>query len=340
MAKSVEDTSFYRFLAVPAADEVGGDPGHPVVSIAELHEHNGRIQRRWPTTLNSLSTHDTKRSADVRSRLDALTAVPGRWLAFVDRWSAWADERWLVDPDPVTTQVLLQTIVGAWPITLERLVAYLEKATKEAKRRTSWTDPDTAFDDAVAQLARSALADADLVADVGALVADIDPAGRHIACARQLILLTSPGVPDCYQGSELWDLSLVDPDNRRPVDHARRAELTDRLVAAGGPEVALADDDVGVHKLWLTHQALHLRRRRAAAFGPGAAGRYEPIDAGPDCIAFGRGDDVVVAALRHPNAGAATVDLPPGTWTDLLGGATATGSVAVDGMVLLERAAS
>ncbi len=339
-AKSVEDTSFYRFLAVPGANEVGGEPGTPVVSVAEFHAHNGRIQRDWPATLNTLSTHDTKRGADVRSRLDALTAVPGRWSAFAERWSAWADDRWSVDPDPVTTQLLVQTMVGAWPITAERLTAYLEKATKEAKRRTSWTDPDTAFDDAVTRLARAALDDDDLVADVRALVADLDAAARHIGCAKQLLLLTSPGVPDCYQGSELWDLRLVDPDNRRPVDHHLRAELTDRLVADGGPDRSLADDEIGVHKLWLTRQALHLRRRRPAAFGPGAAGRYEPIDLGPDCLAFRRGRDVVVAALRHPNAGAVTVELPPGTWVDVLTGTRTTGSVAVDGMVLLERADS
>ncbi len=340
MAKSVEDTAFYRFLPVPAANEVGGHPGEPFVSVAELHEHNGRIQRDWPTTMTALSTHDTKRSADVRSRLDALTTVADRWTSFATRWMAWAEPRWGVDPDPVTTQLLLQTLVGAWPIDADRLTAYLEKATKEAKRRTSWTDPDPAFDDAVVRLARAALDDADLVADVVALVGDITPAGRHIAGAKALLHLTSPGVPDCYQGSELWDLSLVDPDNRRPVDHTWRATLTDELLARGGPDRPLDDDDVGVHKLWVTHRALTLRRRRPDAFGPGPAGVYQAIDAGPDVIAFRRGDDVLVAMTRHPSVGVAVLDLPEGHWNDLLSGRSVTGTVEVAGMVLLEREAA
>ncbi|MGK2929071.1 MAG: malto-oligosyltrehalose synthase [Acidimicrobiales bacterium] len=340
MAKSVEDTSFYRYLPVPAANEVGGAPGEPVVDVEHFHRHNARMQRDWPETMTALSTHDTKRSADVRSRLDALTAVSHRWLEFLEPWMDWCDERWSVDPHRPTTVLALQTVVGAWPIDSDRLRRYLEKATKEAKVRTSWTSADAAFDEAVATLADALLGDATFVAEVEALVDEILVPGRHVALAKTLLHLASPGVPDCYQGSELWDLSLVDPDNRRPVDHQLRADLSAELAHAGGPDLELGADDEGLHKLWLTRQALGLRRLRPGSFGAGETGRYEPIDVNPGVVAFRRGDDVVVATSLTADHPPFTLDLPAGEWTDLLTGMRQATSVVVHGMALLERRAT
>lgn len=340
MAKSVEDTSFYRHLPVPAANEVGGDPGEPLVTVDRFHAHNAHIHESWPATMTALSTHDTKRSADLRSRLDALTTMADRWLAFAERWTAWCDERWQTVPHRPTTLLTLQSIVGAWPIDGKRLRRYLEKATKEAKARTSWTDPDPAFDEQVARLADALLSDSDFVADVEALVAEVLVPGRHVALAKQLLQLTSPGVPDCYQGSELWDLSLVDPDNRRSVDHDLRARLASGLPSGpgkSGPEVSLAADDHGQHKLWVTQQALRLRRRHPACFGAGPSGRYEPLDVGAGAVAFRRGDDVVVATSLAAGNPPFDLELPDGEWTDVLSGDRCSDSVTVETMVLLER---
>ena len=336
MAKSVEDTAFYRYLPLASANEVGGNPGHPTVTVAGFHEHNSRIHADWPATMTTLSTHDTKRSADVRARLDALTEQASEWTAFLDRWLLRLDSWWLVEPDRRTSVLALQTAVGAWPIDVDRLGPYLEKATKEAKLRTSWTDGDADFDAAVQELAARMLDDDELRGELAQLVDAVLVPGRRHALAQHLLLLTSPGVPDLYQGNELWDLSLVDPDNRRPVDHQLRSDLLARLIDSVGPQVPLCDDDVGHHKLWLTHQALQLRRRRPECFGAGEAGRYEPIDAGDRAVAFRRGDDVLVAAAVRAGE-PPHVALPAGTWTDLLTGQEHEDVVVADPVVLLER---
>ncbi len=338
MAKSVEDTAFYRYLPVPPANEVGGDPGRPTTSIAAFHDHNVRVHDEWPTTMTTLSTHDTKRSADVRARLDACTELADCWCAFLERWTTWCQDHWDVEPDPATSSLVVHTAVGAWPIDGDRLRGYIEKATKEAKRRTSWTDPDPAYDAAAALLVDRLLDEESFVADVEDLLEELLRPGRVGALVQQLLQLTSPGVPDVYQGNELWDLSLVDPDNRRPVDHDLRAGLLRRLRRSDGPTRPVEDDDVGVHKLWLTHVALDLRRRRPGAFGAGDAGAYRPIDIGDDAVAFVRGDAVVVAATVRPATGPAfTVPLPDGRWVELLSGEEHRGAVDVETIALLER---
>lgn len=340
MAKSVEDTAFYRYLPLASANEVGGNPGDATRSVAELHEHNERMHRDWPTTMTTLSTHDTKRSADVRARLDALTERAAEWTDLLSRWVPRIDDWWTVDPDRRTTVLALQTMVGAWPIDRDRLVQYLEKATKEAKLRTSWTDGDPAFDAALGVLVERLFDDESLRDELGTLVETVTLPGRRNSLALHLLLLASPGVPDLYQGNELWDLSLVDPDNRRPVDHELRSSLLQQLQEDGGPQLPLADDDVGIHKLWLVHRALDLRNRRPASFGPGPAGRYERLSAGDHVVAFGRGDDVVVAAATRSGPSVGSVDLPAGEWTDVLTGDMRTGAVPVDPVLLVERSAS
>lgn len=338
MAKSVEDTAFYRHLPVVGANEVGADPGEPVRTVEDFHAHNSAIHQRWPATMTTLSTHDTKRSADVRARLAVLTERAEDWIGFLDEWVARLDGWWEVEPDRATSVLALQTVVGAWPIDADRLAGYLEKATKEAKRRTSWTEPDAAYDAAVQSLAKRMLADAELVGAVEALVDRIVVAGRSKSLAQQLLQLTSPGVPDVYQGQERWDLSLVDPDNRRPVDHASREEALERLIADGGPGHDLSADAGGAHKLWLTHQALTLRGRHPECFGPGDAGSYEPVEAGDNAVAFLRGGRILTVARVRSSARSVEVELPTGVWIDRLTGEPHEGAVTVETVALFEKA--
>jgi (1->4)-alpha-D-glucan 1-alpha-D-glucosylmutase len=347
MAKGVEDTAFYRYTRLLALNEVGGDPGRFGVPVDDFHAAHRQIHERWPATMTTLSTHDTKRSADVRARLAVLSEVPGAWAAFAERWMAASAPHWPGEPDRPTQWLLLQSLVGAWPLDAERATAYLAKATKEAKVRTTWTEPDADFDAARDGYVAAVLADPALVAEVEAFVATIAPAGYVNGLAQQLLALTVPGVPDVYQGNELVDLSLVDPDNRRPVDFDRRRALLATLPDLSAEEL-LERTDEGLPKLKVTHAALHLRRRRPASFRAGAAGAYRPLPvAGPGAehvVAFTRGDDVAVVVPRlvlrrqdrdpgaeaaaappaHPAAGRwadTVVGLPPGTWIDLLTGA-------------------
>jgi (1->4)-alpha-D-glucan 1-alpha-D-glucosylmutase len=326
MAKGVEDTAFYRYFRLSALNEVGGDPGRFGLPVREFHEACDIQQREWPLSMTTLSTHDTKRSEDVRARLVLLAQCPKEWGDAVTRWHAAATRyRSAAGPDAATEQLVWQTLVGAWPITADRAVAYVEKATREGKAQTSWVDPVPAFDEAVQAFVRGVLSDEALVNELGAFVDRLTPAWQVTALAQKAVQLTMPGVADTYQGSELWDLSLVDPDNRRPVDFARRRELLASL------EAAPALDDVGLAKLHLVSSLLRLRRELPEAFLAGST--YAPLDAGPRAIGFVRGGKVAtVAPLRALQVARAgwgddTVTLPDGAWQDVLTGATREGSV-------------
>jgi (1->4)-alpha-D-glucan 1-alpha-D-glucosylmutase len=306
MAKGVEDTAFYRYLPLTALNEVGGDPGTWGLSVQQWHEACTVRQRDWPLSMTTLSTHDTKRSEDVRARLVLLSQRPREWGEAVTQWTAWLPLR----VDAATEQLVWQTLVGAWPIDADRAVTYVEKATREAKARTSWLDPDTSYDEAVSAFVRAALADEQLTSEIGAFVERLAPAWRATVLAQKLVQLTMPGVADTYQGTELVDLSLVDPDNRRPVDYARRAALLDR------PDGSLDSD-----KLRLVATVLRLRRDRPEWFLQGALQQasYTPVEAGPDTLAFCRSGEVVtVVPLRGGVANAPA--LPEGDWVDLLEG--------------------
>ena len=323
MAKGVEDTAFYRYLRLSALNEVGGDPGRFGIPLAQFHEANARRQRDWPTAMTTLSTHDTKRSEDVRARLVLLAQCPVEWGDTVTRWHALAhDHRSAAGPDAATEQLVWQTLVGAWPLSADRAVAYVEKATREAKDRTSWTDPVPAFDEAVAAFVRGVLADDAICSEVAAFVARLAPAWRATALAQKAVQLTVPGVADTYQGTELFDLSLVDPDNRRPVDYdARRRLLADDAV----PTV----DDTGAAKLHVVATLLRLRRGRPELFL--AESSYAPLDAGGRAVAYVRGDAVVTVAptralhVERHGWGDDAVVLPEGHWTDVLTGAERDG---------------
>ena len=320
MAKGVEDTVFYRYNRFIALNEVGGDPGRFGVTPEEFHWRIGNVAvGDHPRSMTALSTHDTKRSEDVRARLAVLSELPDEFAAAVRRWSARARL-----PEPTLNLLAWQSLVGAWPISQERLVRYLEKASREAEIATSWTEPNAEFDAAVAAWPKTVLTDGELAADVEAFVTQVRDAGWSNALGQKLVQLAMPGVPDLYQGSELWDLSLVDPDNRRPVDFDRRRDLLARIDGGWLPEL----DDSGAAKLLIVTRALRLRRDRPELFG----GSYESLPAqGPAAdhlFAFARGGGHLVAvATRLPvtlqRAGGwrgTTLPMGPGPWTNVLTG--------------------
>jgi (1->4)-alpha-D-glucan 1-alpha-D-glucosylmutase len=314
VAKGVEDTAFYRWTPFVALNEVGGAPDRFGVTPAEFHARAAARAAGWPATMTALSTHDTKRAEDVRARLAVLSEVPGAWARALTRWSASHG----ID-EPSLNLLAWQSIVGAWPISAERLRAYLDKAAKEAKVRTSWVDHDDEFEAAVNAWPAKVITE--LGNEIAAFVESIKPAGWANALGQKIIQLAGPGVPDVYQGTELFDLSLVDPDNRRPVDFAHRQVLLARLEGGWLPDV----DDTGAAKLHVVRQVLRLRRERPDLFTG-----YRPLDAqGPAAahvVAFSRRPELVVVATRLPMTlkdwGDTVLSLPAGAgeWHDLLTG--------------------
>ena len=233
MAKGVEDTAFYCYNRLAAMSEVGNDPGLNGLSVAEFHAYNAKMQATHPLTMTTLGTHDTKRSDDVRARLAVLSEVPGKFGGALIRWSRMNNElraelfggRYGDMPDRNTEYLLYQTLIGAWPVTVERMQEYMLKAVREAKQRTSWTASNAEFEDALHKFIEAVMWSTEFVTDLERFVDDVKDAGRVNSLAQTLMKHTAPGVPDLYQGAEIWDLSLVDPDNRRPVDYGLRARL-------------------------------------------------------------------------------------------------------------------
>jgi (1->4)-alpha-D-glucan 1-alpha-D-glucosylmutase len=254
MAKGVEDTAFYRWFRLTALNEVGGDPGRFSLAVDDFHAANLERGRRFPLHLLASQTHDTKRSGDVRARLVALSWLPGEWEELVRSFEIPRGVH------PNDAYLALQTVVGAWPLTRERLAGYLEKALREGKLRSNWLDPDEAYERAVQEFAWEQHDRARPFVEL------VDPVGRGIALDQTLLKLTCPGVPDVYQGDESWSFNLVDPDNRRPVDWSRTPDLKQELV-----RTVLAER---------------------------IEGDYEPIDAGLDVCAFVRGRHLVAVPLR------------------------------------------
>ena len=279
MAKGVEDTAFYRYNRLTSLNDVGGDPGRFGASVEEFHAHNRHMADEWPATMLATSTHDTKRSEDVRARIGLLSELPGRWADAVGRWTAMNERHKTVTddgrvlPDANAEHLLYQTLVGAFPIDAERAGDYMEKATREAKEHTSWIDPDPTYDKALRGFVEAILADAAFTADLVEFVGPLVDRGRVVSLAQTLLKLTAPGVPDLYQGTEVWDLSLVDPDNRRPVDYAARRSLLEKVRHLGPHDVRALDDE-GATKLWTTWKALGVRRDHPEVF---AGGAYEPV---------------------------------------------------------------
>ncbi len=350
-AKGVEDTAFYRFPVLSAACEVGASPRHPAVGVAEFHVANSERQRRWPRSLLATATHDSKRGEDVRARLYLLSEVATAWPILTRRWRESHAEAFRAGmPGRTMSELLFQTMVGAWPIDAGRLTAYMLKASSEAKQRTSWIEPDSGYREALTELVRALLADAALVADLSHLISRLVEPGRVTSLAMTLLRLTSPGIPDTYQGTELWQLDLVDPDNRRPVDYARRRRMLDEL--DGGLPPAVAGDADGLAKLFTVRAALELRRRRPELFGERGDYLALPVRGArrDHAVAFARGADpgavTIVPRLLiglDGDWGDTSVELPEGRWINLMGGASHQGevplTVLLDGfpVALLER---
>jgi (1->4)-alpha-D-glucan 1-alpha-D-glucosylmutase len=334
MAKGAEDTACYCYNRLVALNEVGGDPGVFGRSVDAFHAFCAATQERWPATMLTTSTHDTKRSEDVRARLSLLSELPVRWGEAVRRWSARNEQLCGGEhPDRNAQYLLYQTLIGAWPIEQERVMEYLLKAAREAKQQTSWTAPNAEYEQTLQAFIASALADERFVSDLRNFVDDLKTPGWVNSLAQTLLKLTAPGAPDIYQGCDLWDLSLVDPDNRRPVDYALRQRLLSELEDAT-PEDIWARRDEGLPKLWLTRQALAARREHAAAFGP--QGAYTPLSAqgakAAHLVAFMRGGEIIALAPRlviglGDDWADTTLELPAGRWRNALTGDALDGGV-------------
>ncbi|MDT5195421.1 MAG: (1-_4)-alpha-D-glucan 1-alpha-D-glucosylmutase [Mycobacterium sp.] len=335
-AKAVEDCLFYRDTRLVALNEVGGQPDRFGVDPAEFHHAAAVRARLWPQAMVTLSTHDTKRSEDVRARIGVLSQVPALWNELTGRWALATPS-----PDASTGLFLLQNAFGVWPADgivtdqlRERLHNYAEKAMREAAVHTSWHQPNEEFEAAVHRWLDDVV-DGPVGVELTGLVKQLVGDGWCDALGQKLLALTVPGVPDVYQGTELLDDSLVDPDNRRPVDYARRREALSSLRDA---------------KMGVVAAALRMRRRRPDTF---LSGGYTPVlaeGAGAEhLVAFLRGDDVLVAVSRYTvrlsqtDWGHTFLTFPNGHWTDAITGRRYSGRLDVSELfnltpvVLLER---
>jgi (1->4)-alpha-D-glucan 1-alpha-D-glucosylmutase len=326
MAKGAEDTAFYCYNRLASLNEVGGDPGRFGVPPATFHALCARNAERWPRTLLTTSTHDTKRGEDVRLRIDAISELTQEWLALVARWGQ-AHERYRRGglPDRNATYLLYQTLAGAWPLDEARAWEYTLKAAHEAKTYTSWIEPDEAYESALRSFVSALLNDVTFRDECAAFAARLDVIARTTSLSQTLLKLTAPGVPDFYQGTELWQLSLVDPDNRRLVDYELRRRLLDQAKRMSAAEV-LRENDSGLPKLWLIWKTLSLRRQRPELFD----GAYEPVYASGargDCVvALRRGERLIAVVPRLVSRlgdgwDDTSLTLPEGAWRNWLTGA-------------------
>jgi (1->4)-alpha-D-glucan 1-alpha-D-glucosylmutase len=331
MAKGVEDTAFYCFNRLVALCEVGGDPSSNGSSLEEFHAYQQKMQNSSPTTMTVLSTHDTKRSDDVRARLAVLSEMPHQ---FADVIVAWAkhNEQYKTSvggqmlPDRNSEYFLYQTLIGAWPLEVERAKSYMQKAMREAKQQTSWMANNRAYEDALNHFIESILDDREFTASLEDFVNRVITPGRINSLTQTLLKNIGPGVPDHYQGSELWDLSLVDPDNRRPVDYELRARLLHEMKTLSAQEI-LERMNEGMPKLHVVHQSLRLRREHPEWFGAGSD--YTALHAAgakaTHVVAFLRGSKVAAVCPRHVHTlggdwADTSIHLPCGVWHNCLTG--------------------
>jgi (1->4)-alpha-D-glucan 1-alpha-D-glucosylmutase len=327
MAKGVEDTAYYRYSRFVALNEVGGDPDRFGIPLQDFHTLQASRLSRQPASMTGLSTHDTKRGEDVRARLAALSEIPDAWAGFAELFLSVARI-----PNRRFGYLLAQTLVGTGPIEPARMHAYAEKAMREASDETSWTTPDELYEAAVHAAVDIAYDDLRLRGAWDELDALITAPGRSNSLGQKLVQLTMPGVPDIYQGTELWDDSLVDPDNRRPIDFAERIRLLESLGDAP-PDI----DETGAAKLWITRQALRLRRDRPDWFTDYRA--FEASSPAHDhLIGFDRGGAITLATRLPIGLAAAggwsetTVEISA-PHVDVLTGRRWSGTIAVEDLL-------
>jgi (1->4)-alpha-D-glucan 1-alpha-D-glucosylmutase len=324
MAKGVEDTTFYAFDRLVSCNEVGSQASLVGISADRFHEFCHHLSERWPNGMLATSTHDNKRSEDVRARISILSEIPERWAEALHLWSQLNATAWQNRiPDRHAEYLLYQTLIGAWPIDPERAWAYMLKACREAKINTSWHEPNHSYEEKIRGFVGGVFQTPEFVASLEQFIAPLILPGRINSLAQTLIKMVVPGVPDFYQGSELWDLSLVDPDNRRPVDFDRREQALRNCRRCGAAQV-LADSDSGLPKLWMIDRLLSLRRERPQDFSPQS--KYQPLVAQGShlgrLLAFRRGENLIAVVPRFTltlggDWGDTRLPLPGGVWRDL-----------------------
>jgi len=336
MAKGIEDTLFYNYNRFVALNDVGSEPNRFAISPEDFHCRNQETVTGHPHTMLATTTHDTKRGEDVRMRLALLSEMPQRWATAVRAWSQKNDRhRTQFQPDRNFEYLYYQTLVGAWPIDVQRMRSYLIKAAREAKQHTSWNTPSDDYEAALKKFVEGTMCDEQFCVSVEAFVKELTLPGRVNSLAQTLLKLTVPGVPDIYQGSELWDVRLVDPDNRTKVDFECRRQLLAQLKEMKLDEV-LSRWDEGVPKLWTIYHTLMLRQSHPEVFDSGS---YEPLAAtgnkAQHVVAFIRAGTIatIVPRLVLTLAGNwenTSIELSPGDWHNIL-----TGDVVPDGRRLL-----
>jgi (1->4)-alpha-D-glucan 1-alpha-D-glucosylmutase len=321
MAKGVEDTTFYCFDRLVSCNEVGSQASLIGIAADKFHEFCHSLSDRWPNNLLATSTHDNKRSEDVRTRISILSEIPERWAEALHEWSklnapAWQNH----SPDRHAEYLLYQTLIGAWPIDRERAWQYMLKACREAKINTSWHEPNNAYEESIRGFVDGAFQMPEFIASLERFVDPLILPGRINSLAQTLIKMVAPGVPDFYQGTEIWDLSLVDPDNRRPVDFGLRAALVRRARALSAADV-VAEWDSGLPKLWMTARLLAIRRERPEDFSDQS--KYQPLVAQGmhlgRLLAFRRGENLIAVVPRFTMTldgewGDTRLPLPGGVW--------------------------
>jgi (1->4)-alpha-D-glucan 1-alpha-D-glucosylmutase len=331
MAKGLEDTAFYIYNRLAALNEVGGEPQHFGISVDEFHQRNLERQRDWAATLLATSTHDTKRSEDVRARMLAISEVPQLWRSALQRWRV-LNRRWkrnieeAAAPDSNEEYLFYQTLLGTWPVDgagraeptvdseyIERIQAYMAKALKEAKVNTSWIQPNEPWDSAMSDFVAKVLdpsAKNKFLPSFLPVAEEVARLGAINSLSQVALKLSAPGVPDIYQGSETWNFSLVDPDNRRPVDYQQSQQLLASLEKSS-PEELLEQWPDGRIKLFLTQRLLRFRREHQALF---KEGNYLPLSLtgtfADCCIAFAREHEGQWIAVLAPRL-SSRVGFPP-----------------------------